>query len=75
MQHVEIRIKGQIDKDWTDWLGGLNIILNQNETVLSGVVRDQAALRGLLNKLADLGLQLISVSTENINTTGQGKAV
>ena len=62
MQKVEIRIKGQIDRDWSDWIGGLAINHTpQGETVLTGSVRDQAALYGLLSRLADLGLQLNSV--------------
>ncbi len=63
MQQVEIHIKGHIDVDWSDWLGGLSIRqTEQGETVLTGTVRDQAALHGLLNRLADLGLELLSVS-------------
>ena len=64
MQQIEIRIKGQIDRDWSDWMGGLAITHSeQGETVLTGSVRDQAALYGLLNRLSDLGLQLNSVSS------------
>ncbi len=67
MQGVEIHIKGHIGPDWSDWLGGLRITqCETGETVLTGTVRDQAALHGLLEKLADLGLQLLSVTT----TTG-----
>ena len=63
MQQVEIRLKGHIGLDWSDWLGGLSIIqTKKGETVLVGTVRDQAALRGLLDRLADLGLQLLSVT-------------
>jgi hypothetical protein len=75
MQQVEIRVKGQIDQNWSNWCGGLTIShTEQGETVLSGSVRDQAALRGLLDRLADLGLQLISVSsteTDNPKTVGR----
>lgn len=63
MQQIEIRIKGQINQNWSDWCGGLTIThTERGETVLAGSVRDQAALRGLLDRLADLGIQLISVS-------------
>jgi hypothetical protein len=67
MQQMEIRIKGQIDKSWSDWLGDLSVThLDNGETVLAGPVRDQAALYGLLNRLSSLGLQLHSVtSTES----------
>jgi hypothetical protein len=64
MLDVEIRIKGQIDTDWSELLGSLIIIpTGGGETHLVGRVRDQAMLRGLLNELADLGLELISVTT------------
>ena len=63
MQQIEIRIKGQIDENWSDWMGGLAIThTGQGETVLTGSVRDQAALYGLLSLLSDLGLQLNSVT-------------
>jgi hypothetical protein len=73
MQQVEIRIKGQIDRDWSGWLGGLKITHTADgSTVLSGPVRDQAALYGLLSQLSNLGLQLISVSSESVvNTRGR----
>ncbi len=65
MQTIEIRIKGQIDKDWSDWLGSLAIVhTTRDETVISGVVRDQATLYGLLHTLSRLGLQLLSVTCE-----------
>ena len=64
MQQVEIRIQGEIDKGWSDWFGGFNITHNpQGESILVGLVRDQTELRGILSKLADLGLKLISVNT------------
>ena len=64
MLDVEILIKGQIDTDWSEFLGGLIIIPTEGgETHLVGRVRDQAMLRGLLNELADLGLELVSVTT------------
>lgn len=64
MQEVEIRVKGQIDRVWSDWFGGLTIAhTQQGETVLAGSIRDQAELRGMIFRLADLGLELISVGT------------
>ncbi len=60
---VEIRIKGQIDRKWSDWLGGVTVIPSANgETILTGQVNDQSALYGLLSSLSRLGLQLVSVS-------------
>ena len=57
-----IRIKGQLDPQWTDWFEGLTITLEDNgDTLLSGPVVDQAALHGLLKRIRDLGIPLISV--------------
>jgi hypothetical protein len=68
MQQIEIRVKGQIDRDWSDWIGGLVITHPaKGETLLTGSVRDQAALYGLLSRLADLGLQLNSVTSSGGN--------
>ena len=64
MQDIEIRIRGHIDRDWSDWLSGLSINHTESgETVLAGSVRDQAELRGILSRLADLGHELIHVKT------------
>jgi len=58
----KIRIKGQLDSQWTDWFEGLTITLDNNgDTLLTGSVVDQAALHGLLKKVRDLGIPLISV--------------
>jgi hypothetical protein len=59
----QIRIKGHLGREWTDWFGGLTIRLTDNgETLLTGPVVDQAALYGLLRKVRDLGVPLLSVS-------------
>lgn len=58
----EIRIKGHLGLQWADWFGGLNITLEENgDTFLTGTVADQAALHGLLRKVRDLGMPLLSV--------------
>jgi len=65
MQEVEIRIKGKIDENWSNWFGGFAITYSpKNETTLRGIIRDQAQLRGVIGKLADLGLELVSVTTK-----------
>lgn len=60
--HYEIRLKGHLADRWADWFGGLTIMLEAHgETRLSGPVVDQAALHGLLKKVRDLGMPIISV--------------
>jgi hypothetical protein len=59
----QIRIKGHLGPQWTDWFGGLVITREENgETLVTGPVVDQAALHGLLRKVRDLAMPLISVS-------------
>jgi|SRR6266699_1067972 hypothetical protein len=59
----QIRIQGQLGREWTDWFGGLTIRLTDNgETLLTGPLVDQAALHGLLRKVRDLGVPLLSVN-------------
>ncbi len=63
MPAYRIRLKEKLDQRWSDWLGGLNMIYEANgETVLVGEVVDQAALHGLLSKIRDLQLTLLSVA-------------
>jgi len=58
----QIRVKGLLDEGWSDWLGGLAItLLDSGDTLLIGPVRDQSALHGILAKIRDLGLPLLSV--------------
>jgi hypothetical protein len=59
----EIKIKGHLGAQWKDWFDGMSVTQEEsNETVLSGLVVDQAALHGLLKKVRDLGLTLLSVN-------------
>lgn len=59
----EIRLKGHLDNRWSDWFEGLTITLEEDgDTLLTGPVIDQAALFGLLKKVRDLGLPLVSIS-------------
>lgn len=60
----QIRLKGQLGPQWTDWFEGLTITLDDNgDTLLTGPVADQAALHGLLKKVRDLGMALVAVSS------------
>jgi hypothetical protein len=58
----QIRLKGHLGREWADWFEGLTITLEEDgDTLLTGPVIDQAALHGLLKKVRDLGLPLVSV--------------
>lgn len=67
----QIRIEGHLDHQWADWFSGMSVTLEENgDTLLTGPVADQAALFGLLKKIRDLGLPLISVNcVELVNRT------
>jgi hypothetical protein len=66
----QIRIKGHLGPQWTDWFEGLTITLEEDgDTLLTGTVVDQAALHGYLRKVRDLGMPLLSV-----NRVGPGHA-
>ncbi|MBV7340116.1 hypothetical protein KFU94_70310 [Chloroflexi bacterium TSY] len=60
----EIRVKGLLDQRWTHWFDGMVIVLapERGETVMTGMVSDQAALHGLLARIRDLGLPLLALT-------------
>lgn len=67
MKQVEIRVKGQIDEGRSDWFEGMCIVPDDSRgTIMSGPLADQAALFGLLTKIRDLGLALVSVQVHEI---------
>ena len=72
------RVKGHLGHEWTDWFEGLTITLEDNgDTLLTGPVVDQATLHGLLKKVRDLGMPLVSVSPVEPGpptTLGTGRA-
>ncbi len=63
----EIRVQGQLDARWSDWFNGFSVTaieggeITENETLIKGVVADQAALRGILEKIWNLNLVVVSV--------------
>jgi hypothetical protein len=61
-QHYEIRIRGRLGADWSDWFDGFSLLEEKDVTVLRGPVVDQAALFGILARIRDLNLGLISIN-------------
>ena len=72
--HYEIRVEGVLDSRWAAWFGGLHIDRDDTQTVISGSLADQPALHGLLTKIGDLGLSLISVRRLNPDGPETGKS-
>lgn len=76
----QIRLKSQLDSDWAEWFGGLRITLEADDTtLLITPAIDQAALHGLLKKVRDLGLPLISINPIDpdraaVTATGQNQS-
>ncbi len=63
MQRVEICVEGRIDKNWSEWFEGFTVVHTKpNKTIITGEIPDQAALYGIITKLRDLGLSLVSVN-------------
>ena len=68
-EYYEIKIKGYLDPRWSDWFMGLKLThLEGDETLLSGTLPDQGALHGLLERIRDLNLTLISVTSGDPST-------
>lgn len=59
---VKIEVQGRLDKKWQDWFEGMEISYQGNNTILSGDVKDESNLHGILNQIRDLNLKLISVN-------------
>jgi hypothetical protein len=75
-EYYEIKIKGHLDAYWSDWFAGLELAhLEGDETLLSGSLPDQAALHGLLERVRDLNLTLISVTRGSPSPQEPGKEV
>jgi hypothetical protein len=68
-EYYEIKIKGHLDPYWSEWFAGLKVTtLEGDETILSGLVTDQAALHGVLERIRDLNMTLVSVNREGLIT-------
>jgi len=73
-EHYEIKIKGHLDQRWSDWFAGLHLTyLEGDTTLLSGPLPDQAALHGLLERIRDLNLPLISVTSTDPSSRDSDK--
>ena len=73
-EYYEIKIKGHLDQSWSDWFAGMELThLEGDETLLSGSLPDQAALHGLIERIRDLNLTLISVSCGGASTPDSDK--
>ena len=65
-QNYQIRIKGHLGAQWSEWFNGMTITLENNgDTLLTGIITDQSELHGLLKKIRDLGMPLISIAEIN----------
>lgn len=60
-KYFQIKLEGRLDNNWSDWFEKMAVSINGSETVLTGPIADQAALHGLLNRIRDLNLNLLSV--------------
>ena len=61
---IRIRIKGHLNEKWKDWFEGMDIIYDGDDMILYGNIKDEAFMHGILNKIRDLNLELISVNPE-----------
>ena len=72
-EYYEIIIKGKLDTRWSDWLAGMMLTYTeQDETLLSGWLPDQTALHGLLERIRDLNLTLVSVASTDTSNQNPG---
>jgi hypothetical protein len=70
----QIKIQGRLDKGWSEWFNEMTVTFESDITTLTGPVVDQAALRGILDKIWDLNLMLISIIRTDTNTEDESQA-
>lgn len=72
--HYQIRVQGHLGPDWGEWFEGMQMIQQANgDTLLCGLLADQAALHGVLARIRDLGLRLLSVNSIVADDQGKGR--
>ena len=64
---IEIKVEGHLDQKWMDWFEGMVISYKGANTMLSGNIKDEAHLHGVLNQIRDLNLKLISINPDETN--------
>jgi hypothetical protein len=62
----QIQVRGRVEEDWSDWLSGMTVAFEGGVTTLTGPVADQAALRGILSRIWDLNLTVLSVTRGDV---------
>ena len=70
-QFYRVKVKGRLDKDWAEWFEDMQISYVDKDTVITGPVKDQAALHGFLARIRDLNLELLTV--ERLDSNGVEK--
>jgi hypothetical protein len=64
---TRIKVEGLLDMKWKDWFEGMEISYEGDNTILSGIIKDESYLHGILNRIRDLNLKLISVNPDQKN--------
>ena len=64
---TQIKVKGRLDKEWEDWFEGMELIYDGENTIITGRIKDEAFMHGILNRIRDLNLKLISVNPSDEN--------
>ena len=72
---IKIEINGHLDEKWTDWFDGMKITYEEKSTILTGNIKDESSLHGILNRIRDLNLKLISVIPSEENSKHKIKEV